>query len=327
MAPSARQPERPLEPHTTDAPIFSAQDFADLKLEPKMVANLQQSLGISTMTSAQKLTIPHLLLSRDVLLKSPTGTGKTLAYAVPMIQHLQSSEPKVKREDGPLAVVVTPTRELALQTLEVLQKLLQPYVNIVSGLVIGGEKKKSEKARIRKGINIIVATPGRLVDHIRTTECLSLAKLQWLVFDEADRMTDKGFQEDVKALLAELAKTPSQRRTNVMLSATLTESVQSLAEMSLHNAVTVDTADDAGAGGDAEADLPLAVVPTTTSGRDEPGSTAQEDTKDSHAPQPQAGADVAQYSLPAKLKQFHCIVPAKVQRAIFSCRIGTGCLA
>lgn len=187
MPPVLADLHRRTEPHTTNAPIFSAQTFSDLKLEPKMVANLRQTLRITTMTSAQKQAIPHLLMSRDVLLKSPTGTGKTLAYAVPMIQRLQSLEPKVKREDGPLAIVVTPTRELALQTLEVLQQLLQPYVNIVPGLIIGGEKKKSEKARIRKGMNIIVATPGRLVDHIRTTECLSLAKLQWLVFDEADR--------------------------------------------------------------------------------------------------------------------------------------------
>ena len=94
---------------------------------------------------------------------------------------------QIQRGDGVIALILTPTRELAIQTHEVISTLLQSFVWVVSGVVMGGEKKKSEKARLRKGVNVLVGTPGRVLDHLQHTQSLVVAHLQWLVLDEADR--------------------------------------------------------------------------------------------------------------------------------------------
>jgi ATP-dependent RNA helicase DDX31/DBP7 len=156
-------------------------------MNDRIKSNLENTFGITTMTESQRLAIPHLLARRDVLLRSPTGTGKTLAYAVPIVEYLSSLEPKVQRSTGPLALIIVPTRELALQCFQVFQQLLKPFVYIVPGCITGGEKRKAEKARLRKGINVLIGTPGRLADHVVHTKSLCLRKLHWLVLDEADR--------------------------------------------------------------------------------------------------------------------------------------------
>ncbi|KAG7268994.1 hypothetical protein CRUP_033486 [Coryphaenoides rupestris] len=137
------------------------------------VATLDKVLGVSTMTSVQKQTIPALMSGRDAVVRSQTGSGKTLAYGIPIVQSLQAIQPQIKRGDGPLALVLVPTRE--------------PFTWIVPGVLMGGEKRKAEKARLRKGINILVSTPGRLVDHINHTLNMVFSSVQWLVVDEADR--------------------------------------------------------------------------------------------------------------------------------------------
>ncbi|XP_016334690.1 probable ATP-dependent RNA helicase DDX31, partial [Sinocyclocheilus anshuiensis] len=95
-------------------------------------------------------------------------------------------QPKVKRSDGPLAVLIVPTRELALQSFQMFQKLLKPFTWIVPGVLMGGEKRKAEKARLRKGINVLISTPGRLVDHIKNTLSIAFSAVRWLILDEAD---------------------------------------------------------------------------------------------------------------------------------------------
>jgi ATP-dependent RNA helicase DDX31/DBP7 len=104
--------------------------------------------------------------------KAKTGSGKTLAYLVPVVQLLYDM--RIKREEGAYALVLAPTRELCLQINEVLTKLVKPFHWLVPGTVLGGEKKKSEKARLRKGVTILVCTPGRLLDHLQTTKVLVL---------------------------------------------------------------------------------------------------------------------------------------------------------
>ena len=141
-----------------------------------------------------------------MLVNSPTGTGKTLAYAIPIIHDLQALSPPVKRADGPYALIILPTRELVLQSLEVINKLVKPYIWIVPGAVMGGEKKQSEKARLRKGLNVLIGTPGRLLDHVETTKSLGLSRVRWLVLDEADRLLEKGFEETLAKLLGVLKK-------------------------------------------------------------------------------------------------------------------------
>ncbi len=178
--------------------LFNGSLYSELPLNPHLVECLKTKLGISKLTVAQRLAIPHILKKHDVLLKSPTGTGKTLAFAVPIVEGLLSSSPRVypvrffphhqtQRSDGVLALILTPTRELALQTHEVLTSLLQSFVWIVPGVVMGGERKKSEKARLRKGVNVLVGTPGRLLDHLQHTQSLVMKNVRWLVLDEADR--------------------------------------------------------------------------------------------------------------------------------------------
>jgi ATP-dependent RNA helicase DDX31/DBP7 len=105
------------------------------------------------------------------------------------------------RDHGTVALILSPTRELCLQILETSKKLCQVFHWIVPGILIGGEKKKSEKARLRKGVNLLICTPGRLLDHLRTTQSFQLHNLRWLVFDEADRLLDMGFERDVTAII------------------------------------------------------------------------------------------------------------------------------
>ncbi|GBN54758.1 putative ATP-dependent RNA helicase CG8611, partial [Araneus ventricosus] len=112
---------------------------------------------------------------------------KTLAYAIPIVQKLQDMQPKIKRCDGVYALIIVPTRELALQCFEIFSKLTKSFTWIVPGYLIGGEKKKSEKARLRKGVNILICTPGRLLDHLDHTACLTLEKIMFLIIDEADK--------------------------------------------------------------------------------------------------------------------------------------------
>ncbi|KAI3372180.1 hypothetical protein L3Q82_007036 [Scortum barcoo] len=196
--------------------IFTSDSFSDLNLHPHLVATLNKVLNVSTVTSVQKQTIPVLLSGHDAVVRSQTGSGKTLSYAVPVVQSLQAVQPKVSRSDGPLAIVIVPTREVRpgyspvslrsppqraafmcrknspyQQTFQTFQKLVKPFTWIVPGVLMGGEKRKAEKARLRKGINILVSTPGRLVDHIKHTLSIAFSAVRWLILDEADRRTSR----------------------------------------------------------------------------------------------------------------------------------------
>lgn len=141
---------------STHATVFTAETPEELPIDERLARYVSTEMNIAKLTLVQQRAIPLLLRRRDLLVHSPTGTGKTLAYAIPVVHDLSQLSPKVKRSDGPYAIVLLPTRELALQSLEVFQKLLRPSVWIVAGAVMGGERKKAEKARIRKGLNILV---------------------------------------------------------------------------------------------------------------------------------------------------------------------------
>lgn len=179
-----------------------------------------------TATKVQSLSIPALISGKDALIKSATGSGKTLAYSIPLVHQLQALVPKLGRAHGLRALVIVPTRELALQTYDCINQLLNPFRRIVLGLLVGGEKKKSEKARIRKGLNILVVTPGRLLDHLGHTNNLRLEALQMLVIDEADRLYEQGFSAVIGQIMEHIqgalhkAEKPLQ---TVLLSATLSK--------------------------------------------------------------------------------------------------------
>ncbi|ALC49909.1 CG8611 [Drosophila busckii] len=232
--------------------IFTQTKMETQKLHPHLVKNLKELLGITLLTTVQEKSLPHMLAGKNVMVRSQTGSGKTLAYALPMVQRMQAQEPHIQRTDGILALIVVPTHELALQTLELFNKLLKPFNWIVPGAFVGGEKRKNEKVRLRRGINVLLGTPGRLVDHLLHTESFKLNKLQFLVIDEADRMLELGYERDVKQLVEAIAKQRSENTEespkalqSMLLSATLTSQVQQLAGLALKEPVYIDNSDEA----------------------------------------------------------------------------------
>ena len=171
-------------------------------IDKRLVRHIEtegQGLGMKKPTMVQSTSIP-LILSHlhDVVIKSETGSGKTLTYLLPIAQVLTSISPRISRKDGSLALILVPTRELGTQVLSVAQKLFRPFPWIIPGMICGGEKAKAEKARLRKGLSVLVATPGRLLYHLNSTKSFVTAGLQFLVLDEADRMMDQGFEQQLK---------------------------------------------------------------------------------------------------------------------------------
>uniref|UniRef100_V9KI40 ATP-dependent RNA helicase n=1 Tax=Callorhinchus milii TaxID=7868 RepID=V9KI40_CALMI len=281
--------------------VFTTDSFSELDVHPHLVSTLNKVLNVSSMTSIQKKTIPVLLSGNDALVRSQTGSGKTLAYAIPLVQSLQAIQPKIQRSDGPCAVVLVPTRELALQSFEAIQKLLKPFTWIVPGILMGGEKRKSEKARLRKGINILVTTPGRLLDHIKHTKSISFRRVQWFIIDEADRLLDLGFEKDVAAILNALNAT-QEKRQNVLLSATLTDGVSRLAGISLREPVNIQVT-EAHVG-----------EPTSEAGANEEVVCQGNAERDSDG-----------YSIPEQLQQLIVLVPSKLRLVTLSAFILQKC--
>nr|CCA21361.1 DEAD/DEAH box RNA helicase putative [Albugo laibachii Nc14] len=243
-----------MEPHSmsTSDQIFASEcTFDALQLDPRLAQILvspieAKGFAFKCPTRVQKLSILHVLQKKDVLVKSETGSGKTLAYLLPIIQILQSSQPRIHRIDGCVALIIVPTRELCLQIFDTLQLLLRSFVNLVPGVIVGGERKKAEKARLRKGISILIATPGRLLDHLTNTQAFQYAKLQFLVLDEADRLLDLGFGPQIGQILEKI-RTKSAQTQNILVSATINSNVKDLASLSLQDPVLVD-ADEASIG-------------------------------------------------------------------------------
>uniref|UniRef100_A0A182FJS7 ATP-dependent RNA helicase n=1 Tax=Anopheles albimanus TaxID=7167 RepID=A0A182FJS7_ANOAL len=230
--------------------VFSEQPIDSLAIHAHSKKNIADLLHYTHLTVVQSMAIPRLLEGRDALIRAQTGSGKTLAYAVPMIEALHSVRPKTSRTDGIRAIVIVPTRELALQTYELLVKLLKPYTWLVASYLCGGEKRKAEKARLRAGLNILIGTPGRFCDHIRNTASLKLNGVRWLVLDEADRLLELGYEKDVKEIVGAIQNGQSESGTDggsalqtVLLSATLTASVKELAGLTLHDPVYVETSE------------------------------------------------------------------------------------
>uniref|UniRef100_M4C4J8 ATP-dependent RNA helicase n=1 Tax=Hyaloperonospora arabidopsidis (strain Emoy2) TaxID=559515 RepID=M4C4J8_HYAAE len=272
--------------------IFAAHTFESMNMSEKLVNALKKDtesggFGFARPTNVQVQTIPSVLKGNDILIKSETGSGKTLSYLLPIVQKLQNVTPRVQRQDGCLALVLAPTRELCTQILETTIKLIQPFVYIVPGAIIGGEKKKAEKARLRKGITILVATPGRLADHLVNTQSFNYTGLQFLVLDEADRLLDMGFEKQITQILAILdGKKTARKRQNILVSATINSGVQQLAMLSLSSPVLID-------------------VDATNSDED-----ALSETK---------GSGQEKFSTPHQLMQHFMLVPAKARLCALTC--------
>jgi len=221
--------------------VFSTKALVDGGVHP-YIAQTLTNLGMEKLTLVQNLSLPLITAGFDCLIKSQTGSGKTLAYGIPLVQQLAAVEPKIERSQGTYAIIICPTRELVVQSYEWFSKLCYSFKRLVPGMLIGGEKRKSEKARIRKGITILIATPGRLIDHIGKTDCLSLKNIQWLVFDECDRMLELGYKRDVQSVLNAINDQSEKKRQTLLLSATLTQGIEEMSSISLKHPKFIDAA-------------------------------------------------------------------------------------
>ncbi|KAL0000835.1 hypothetical protein SO802_014616 [Lithocarpus litseifolius] len=202
-----------------------ATRFDQLPLSKKTVDGLRDA-GYVEMTDVQRATLPHALCGRDILGAAKTGSGKTLAFVIPVLEKLYRVT--WGPEDGVGSIIISPTRELAGQLFDVLKTVGKRH-NFSAGLLIGGRKDiDTEKEHVNR-LNILVCTPGRLLQHMDETPNFECSLLQVLVLDEADRILDVGFKKALNAIVSQLPK----NRQTLLFSATQTKSVQDLARLSL----------------------------------------------------------------------------------------------
>ncbi|KAL6943287.1 ATP-dependent RNA helicase [Hanseniaspora osmophila] len=201
-------------------------NFQDLELSQQTMKAITK-MGFTKMTNVQARTIPPLLTGRDVLGAAKTGSGKTLAFLIPAIEMLYSL--KFKPRNGTGVIVITPTRELALQIFGVVRELME-FHSQTFGIVIGGANRRQEQEKLVKGVNILIATPGRLLDHLQNTKGFVFKNLKSLIIDEADRILEIGFEDEMKQIIRIL---PKDERQTMLFSATQTTKVEDLARISL----------------------------------------------------------------------------------------------
>ncbi|CAI7615043.1 unnamed protein product [Penicillium bialowiezense] len=202
------------------------QEFSQLNLSEKTMQGIKD-MGFTTMTEIQQRTIPALLAGRDVLGAAKTGSGKTLSFLIPAIEMLQAL--RFKPRNGTGVLVVSPTRELALQIFGVARELMTHHSQTY-GIVIGGANRRAEAEKLMKGVNLLIATPGRLLDHLQNTQGFIFKNLKTLIIDEADRILEVGFEDEMRQIVRIL---PTEERQTMLFSATQTTKVEDLARISL----------------------------------------------------------------------------------------------
>ncbi|PFH53840.1 hypothetical protein AMATHDRAFT_136773 [Amanita thiersii Skay4041] len=314
----------------SNAPLADSSTFGDLGLNPLLAAHLANKMSISKPTAIQRSALSILLssesklVSRDVFIQSQTGSGKTLSFLLPIIQDLLplSSFSYIDRSIGTLAVIIAPTKELAKQISDILETLLRLRLRpesesaddteagpatrmtrwLVSGLLVGGSTRAHEKARLRKGVPILVSTPGRLLDHLQNTSSFNIGKCRWLVLDEADRLMELGFEETITGIINGLdgrrrlaiqamqqGKTMDvgdwnwSRRRTILCSATIKEDVQKLAGEALSDPLM----------------LKATLVDESTQCMPSTGGTTQE--------------SMEKFTPPSQLSQKYLLVPLKLR--------------
>ena len=209
-------------------------NFSSLDLAPEIQQALDKC-GYKQMTAIQQQAIIPARRGKDILANAQTGTGKTAAFALPILQKIHDS-PQPTHSGSPRALVLTPTRELAEQLTETIKHYAE-FLPLTITALVGGAKLSAQEKKLKAGIDIIIATPGRLLEHMENGN-LKLSSVEFVVLDEADRMLDMGFITDVLALLE---KTPKQRQT-LLFSATLSQPVKNLANKLLTNFESISVA-------------------------------------------------------------------------------------
>jgi superfamily II DNA/RNA helicase len=220
---------------SSDSPVSIT--FADFGLDPRIQKAIGEQ-GYNTPTPIQAQAIPHVLAGKDLMGAAQTGTGKTAAFVLPIIQKLlPGSSSSASPARHPIrALVLTPTRELAVQVSENAANYSR-HTDLRSTVVFGGVDMQPQVAQLRSGIEILIATPGRLLDHLGS-KTANLSQVEILVLDEADRMLDMGFLPDLQRIINLI---PAQRQT-LLFSATFSPEIKKLAQSYLRNPVTVEVA-------------------------------------------------------------------------------------
>ncbi len=208
--------------------------FDTLGLSAELLRAVSEK-GYSEPTPVQRQAIPIILSGRDIMAGAQTGTGKTAGFTLPLLHRLHA-EAQGHGQRPVRALILTPTRELAAQVGESVS-LYGKYLPLKSAIIFGGVNINPQIDKLRRGVDILIATPGRLLDHIGQ-RTLSLHKVDILVLDEADRMLDMGFIHDIRRILALLP----QRRQNLMFSATFSDEIKRLADGILHQPALIEVA-------------------------------------------------------------------------------------
>src|SRR6476659_3979515 len=215
------------------------QSFAELGLRPEILRAVAEA-GYTTPTPIQLQAIPLIREGLDVMVGAQTGTGKTAGFTLPILQKLlpmANTSPSPARHPV-RALILTPTRELAIQVEEAV-KTYAKYTGIRSTVVFGGVDIKQQLPIVRAGVEILVATPGRLLDHIEQ-KSVSLSQVEIFVLDEADRMLDMGFIPDIKRIMALMPVTA--KRQNLLFSATFSMEIKKLADQLLNAPQLIEVA-------------------------------------------------------------------------------------
>ena len=205
--------------------------FSELGLSDCLLRAIEAE-GYDTPTPVQEKAIPAVLSRRDVMAAAQTGTGKTAAFTLPLLQNLAKGEPA--KSNSVRALILTPTRELAAQVAESVATYGE-HLSLRSTVVYGGVKINPQMKRLRGGVDVLVATPGRLID-LYNQRAIRLSEVEILVLDEADRMLDLGFTEEITRILSLLPK----RRQNLLFSATFSHDIRRLSGGLLHNPVQIE---------------------------------------------------------------------------------------
>ena len=205
--------------------------FEDLGLSENILKAVKKK-GYTEPSPIQEKAIPHILLGKDVLASAQTGTGKTAGFTLPILHDLAATKKEGRRPIR--ALILTPTRELAAQVYENVREYSE-HLDIKSTVIFGGVKAKAQITNLRRGVDVLVATPGRLLD-LESQGALSLRRVKVFVLDEADRMLDMGFLRDIKKVISLM---PDERQ-NLMFSATFSKDIKALAHTILKNPIAVE---------------------------------------------------------------------------------------
>ncbi|XAR51267.1 RNA helicase [Bertholletia excelsa] len=216
--------------------IMTTEKIESLSIS-ELTLNAVKDMKFEYLTQIQARAIPPLLEGKDVLGAARTGSGKTLAFLIPAVELLYNIHFTPRSGTG--VIVICPTRELAIQTHEVAKELLK-YHSQTLGLVIGGASRRGEAERIVKGVNLLIATPGRLLDHLQNTKGFIYKNLKCLMIDEADRILEANFEEEMKQIIKILPK----KRQTALFSATQTKKVEDLARLSFQTTPVYIDVDD-----------------------------------------------------------------------------------